>query len=306
MAEPSYDLAELLRSPLEPDPDERATPPWVVWALAFVLGAVAGAIVVQARASAETPLTSVPTTSAAQAEPEVVVVEPGPFPAGYIPVANDVALRAEAPILLADRTLVPLTMVVRRGLEPGEVERPLGGRWELRTDTGVLASRHIIFDPIRPGVLTVEFPALDEPPREMILVERWDGTPRSGTVEIPWPGLPLESDSPLDIEVGAGATLRLTAVALSNFLGQVTWELDGAVLGTVALEIDLLEADGAVLGSYITGATDLDPEPTSGFINYIWEPSFRVDQNDASGVRFTATVVVGSPVDTEIAMPLGE
>jgi hypothetical protein len=298
-----YDLAELLRSPLEPDPADQRALPWRAWLIALAAGIGAGSLAVSAATRPVAGETLVTVTTAA-APVEVVVIEPGPFPNGYVAIANDVAVRAEAPIVDDDRMLVPMTMVVRRGVDPADVERPLGGRWEMRTSRGVVESQRLVFDAFRPGVLSVEFQMADERPEEMVMVERWDGARATGSVELPWPGVPFSAENPIEIDVGVGAGLRLEQVELGNLIGQVEWELTGAELGIARLEIDLFDEAGELVGSYESGLPALDPEPGAGFDDFVWGPGFRVDQDRSATVRFTAHVVLGTPAPTDVAIPV--
>lgn len=306
MGEAEYDLAEILRSPLEPDPEEHEPRRWPALAAAFALSAAAAAILVAGspQAAEEVPVGTVPDEDADTAT-SIVVADPTPFPAGYTPISNDVAVHAEAPVSTGDRLLVPVTMVVRRDVAPQGVLRPLGGRWELRTEGGVVESRRLVFDPSLPSVLSVEFPASDgDVDGALTLVERWDATEATTSVELPWPGEPYAAKEDIEFALGEGTVLRLVELELGNLLGYARWELVGASLGLVEMEIDLLLDDGSVLGAYAQSSQSPDPEPLVGELDFFWRPGFRVDQNQATTLRLTARVLVGSAVSTEIEIPL--
>ncbi len=303
-----YDLAEILRSPLEPDPDdEREARGWLAAVLAFVAAAAVTTAAVTGWTGGEDQV-SQPTSSVAAEEPatrDVVVAEPTPFPDDYVPIAGDVAVRTESPLIHEDRLLVPLTMVVRRGADPSEIARPLGGQWELRTATGVITSLRTVYDPFLPSVWSVEFPPLDDLPGELVMVERWDPTEVEGSVELEWTGLEYQADEPITIELGAGASLQIVELRLANFLGRAQWQLEGADLGVVELDVDLFTESGELLGDYTAVSASIDPEPRAGFIDYAWLPGIQVDQDDAVTLRLTARATVGSRAPVDIAVPIG-
>jgi hypothetical protein len=169
------DFSELLRSPLEPERDEREPggPQWPVVA-AFLFGAVVGWMLVSGFGDeAEPAFEAQGPVSTIAADPEVVI-EANPFPDDYVEIAPNVAVRAEEPIRVADRLLVPFTTVVRRGADPKVVARPLGGRWALTVESAVLASTGTVYDPIHPSVFSVGFPAPVAVPQAIELVS--DGT----------------------------------------------------------------------------------------------------------------------------------
>ncbi len=306
MSEAEYDLAEILRSPLQPDPEQHGPRRWPALAVVFVLSAAAAAILVAGspQAAEEVPVATVPGEDGGTAT-SIIVAELTPFPAGYTPISNDVAIHAEAPVVTGDRLLVPVTMVVRRNVAPADVLRPLGGRWELRSDGDVVESRRLVFDPSLPSVFSVEFPASEGAGDGVLtLVERWDGTEARTSIELPWPGEPYVSEEAIEFELGGGPVLRLIELELGNLLGYARWELEGASLGLVEVGMDLLLEDGSVLGAYAQSSQTLDPEPMAGHLDFFWRPGFRVDQNQATTLRLTARVVVGSMVPTEIEIPL--
>lgn len=304
MGEGDHDLAEILRSPLDPDPDDPGPRHWPATILAFLAGGFIALLSMNAvLGSPEPPVATMPPETT-DPLPRVVAA-PTPYPDDYTAISNDVAVRAEAPVVEEERVLVPLTMVVRRGADPTAVSRPLGGRWELRSERGVLQSQRLVFDPSLPGVLSVEFGPVAGPlPDEIVMVERWDAEAASARVELPWPGIPFESDQPVSIDLGQGVEAVLTRVELGNLLGQVRWELHGAPLGVVAIDVELLDVAGGVFGSYVATSHVLDPEPRQGHFDYFWGPGFRVDQDEAATLRIAAEVNIGTPVPVEITVPL--
>ncbi len=306
MSGDGIDFAELLRSPLEPEREarERRGPWWPVMA-ALAAGAVLGWVLVAARSGevdiapgADEPVAA--TTTGAEAAGEAA-----PFPADYVQIAPDVAVRPEEPMRIGDRLLVPFTTVVRRGADPMTVARPLGGRWELTGDGGVVASTGTVYDPIRPSVFSVVFPVSLAFPESIRLVERWDPEPVTASVELPFTGLPYVTDEPIELDLGDGMDLTVTRLDLGNFQARARWTLDEAPLGIVSLGVRLFNPDGSVLGDYESGAAEsLDPQAGSGFIDYVWGPGFGVDQNVAATFTLTADVQLGVPAATDISIPL--
>ncbi len=300
------DFSELLRSPLEPDRDEREPrgPQWPVVA-ALLLGVVAGWILVSGFEGEADPVSEARQPVSTTAEGPEVAIEANPFPDDYVEIAPDVAVRAEEPIRVADRLLVPFTTVVRRGADPRAVARPLGGRWELTTESGGLASAGTVYDPIHPSVFSVEFPVPAGAPSAIELVERWDPEPITASTELPFTGLPYESEEPIVFELREGVELVVTRLDLGNFQGRAQWELQGAPLGIVSLDVRLINPDGSVLGDYESGIiARLDPEQDTGFSDYFWGPGFGVEQNDATTFTITADVELGVPIPTDVSVPL--
>lgn len=301
------DFPELLRSPLEPEDDERERrgPWWWPVVAAFVVGALAGWLVVAARGGEAEPAPGIGEPVATTLADPQIDLAAASFPAGYVPIAPDVAVRPEAPMRVGDRLLVPFTTVLRRGTDPASVARPLGGRWKLTGDAGVVASAQTVYDSLRPSVFSVLFPEPVAFPESIELVERWDPDPVTAAVELPFTGLPHVTGQPIVLDLGDGVTLVVTRLDLGNFQGRARWRLDGSSLGVVSLGVRLFNPDGSVLGDYEPGAAEsLDPERSEGFIDYVWGPGFGVDQNVAATFTLTAEVQLGVPVPADVSIPL--
>jgi hypothetical protein len=299
------DFAELLRSPLEPEDEDRVRRgPWWPVVAALIAGALVGWLAVAGGDGGAEPASDregpVPTTATTQA-----VAAAAPFPADYAQIAPEVAVRPEAPVRIGDRLLVPFTTVVKRDANPAEVARPLGGRWELTGDGGVVASAGTVYDPLRPSVFSVVFPVPVAFPESIELVERWDPEPVTASVELPFTGLPYVTGEPIVLDLGDGVALVITRLDLGNFQGRARWTLDGSPLGIVSLGVRLFNPDGSVLGDYEPGeAESLDPQRGRGFIDYLWGPGFGVDQNAAATFTVTADVQLGVPATTNVPIPL--
>ncbi len=305
MTDPSYDLADILRSPLEPERDERPrSRGWGATLAAFVLAAAATAAVVLAlgRGEGAEPVAAAPTTAAPTT---VAAVESRPaFPAGYTPIDDLVAVRPEEPQREDDRLLVPFTMVVARDAVVGDVARPLGGVWELRTAGDAVLSRRIVFDARRPSVFAAEFPTVEGEIESLMLVERWEGRQVATAVEFPWPGLGNPLPTPVVIDLGEGASLSLTHIALGNFFGQVRWRLSGAPYGLTDIEIRLYRDDGTTVGEYVPVGSSLDPQPRQGFTNLTWARGIRAEQDDAATLKIAVDAWTGTEVRVDIPVPL--
>lgn len=297
---------ELLRSPLDDDGADRDRASWLPVGIGALIGVIVGSALAFALGD-PTEQTATTTTALAEADPEVVTVvaDPAPFPDGYTPITTNVAVRAEEPVTDTDRTLVPLTMVVQRGVDPAEATRPLGGRWEVSTGNTIVSSVRTVFDAGQPSLFSVEFPALASPPVAMRLVERWDPRPAESRITIPWSGLPFDAREPITLDLAAGVSVTLTKVDLGNFLGRIEWELVGGELAIVDVEVALFLEDGSLLGEYGAGPVDLDPEPGQGFIDYFWAPGFSVEQDEATTMTLLVRASLGErvPIDIEIPVP---
>lgn len=301
----SADFEELLRSPLDDDGGDRERTSWLPVGFGALVGVLVGAVlVVTVGNAADQPTTT--TTLAAQEDPETVTVvaDATPFPDDYTPISTDVAVRAEEPLTDADRTLVPVTLLVPRGVDPAEAARPLGGRWEASTGNTTVSSVGTIYQPGHPAAFSVEFPALASPISEMRLVERWDPRPAENEITLPWTGLPFESEEPILVDVG-GASVVLTKIEMGNFIGRIEWELVDGDLAIVDVDVALHLEDGSLLDEYSNGAVELDPEPGQGFIDYFWVPGIQVEQDDAATMTLRVRASLGErvPIDVEIPLP---
>ncbi len=290
-----------MRSPLE---DVRKPWPWWPLVLATVFSSVAFGLAVSLGGSGEPAAPSSTTVATVVAPDPGVVVEETPFPSGYTAIGDDVSVRAEAPVTGSDGFLVPFTVAVRRGTEPGEVPQPLGGRWVMETPGGVLESVTTHHDRLRPGVFSVEFTGSAVAPGELRLAEVWEPTPFEATHSFDWDDVPFTLEEPLRFEVADGVVFHVDSIELSVFLGELAWRFEGADLAVAEVTLELLRPDGELLGRYATAAPGRDPTRLEDRLNYFWPFFNRVSTREATTLVVTVRGELGTRVAADVVVPL--
>jgi len=295
------DLDILLRSPLDDEPER-----WQGWAgLAAAVVAAAAVFALMALAIDDTPgeVAAPPTTET----PRGIVVEETEFPDGFVPVSDFSAYRAEAAIVLEDRIVVPVMMATRRGTDQRSSVHPLGGLWVMETTDGAtVSSERVIYDRLRPGAFSVQFPSSGTP-RTITLVATFDPRTAGGSADLAYTGTPYTLVEPLTIDLDTGDTYTITELTLGNFLGELAWRVGTADAAIAEVAIELFEVPGTPIGSYFPGPPFLDPVPPGGTIDYIWGPGFNADQDDAATFRLTVTAQLAdaAPANVTLAVPNG-
>jgi hypothetical protein len=290
------DLGELLHSPLD---DEVPAHRWAV-----PVAGLAGAVVVFILLSAVIGGRSqpgVPTTTTA--EPAIVEIE-DPFPPGFTAISDDLAIKAYLPLDVGERLLVPIALSARRGVAPDETAPPLGGVWEMETATGPLQSTGVVADPLRPGAMSIVFPAGTAPTGGSLrLVELWEARAVDVESSIVFPGVPFSVPEAIVHDLGDGVTLTIGRVELRNLVAEAEWAVSGTDYAVTTIGLELLLEDGSLLEEYSPTLIDAQPA-TSGSIPFIWPFGIRVDQDEASTLVVRAEVTVGTPVEIDLAIPL--
>ena len=290
------DYAELFKSPLDDEPDRREHR-WgpIVWGLIVGILLVAGLDALNdADEATAPPPTTAPTTTPVTSTPTVLQ-----FPPGFVEVAPGLAAWPVELVLGDDAVLVTFHTAVQRGADPVETAWPIGGAWWLETadNTGVESSR-VVLGRFSPGVFAVEFPRSGESEVAdavgVRMIERWDLVTETGTVQVPIDSEPYVMPEPLVIPFSTRASLVIDELELGSFLGRADWRLDGSddPIGRVVVEVTLLDAEGAEVGTYGGFPTILDPSD-SGVTELSWLEPFPQDQEGAvtAEVRYTVGLV---------------
>jgi len=157
-----------------------------------------------------------------------MTADPVPFPAEFTPVSDGEAVKPNRIVQYGDHLLVSMTSVVRRGLDPADLEPLIGGRWVLvMASGGTVESIGMTFDDHIPGAFTVVFPAPADgtvDPSYLQLVETWQPVPASGEMEAgPIRGIPWHLDPPADIDLSSGMTVRVDQFDVEAAGGAGRW-----------------------------------------------------------------------------------
>ena len=299
------DYAELIKSPLD---DEEITPgaPWSVAVPGAALGLLVGWLLTLGGGGADEPsdTTVPPPTSSAPA-----VVEATDYPPGYEELAPGLAATASELVVTEDSVVLGFTTATRRNLDPADVAWPIGGTWLLESAGGnTLESTRVVNGRFSPAAFSVHFPA-EEPNgdasfTEARLLERWDVTEITGSIELPYGEEPFAIDAPLSVSIDQSVTLIIPRLELGRFLGAVEWQTVGAEMGTtVQVAVRLLDADGAVVGSYERFPEVRDPGD-GGVLEVRWSEPFPTDQEGAVAVSLEYTVGVVESVPISLTFDL--
>lgn len=293
-------LDELLRSPMDDEPSSgggnrvvrvaSGTLAAVVVFSALLIGVGRGG----PTTDGATTTTSVTTTTASAGSAGDA------FPSGYIPVTDEVAMRALSPQADGTTTLVPVEMVVRRGVESDVAPRPLGGIFEAAGG----ASTGVVTDPLRPGTLSVVFPGSIAGVPELQMRELWAPVVVERTSSQPFTGAPYRAPEPLVFELGDGITLTIDELWLENYRGAAVWFADGSDLVTARIVVEMIAADGTPIGQYVARPSTLTPSDR-GHVLYFWSPTARITGEGATTYTVTVTATVGRRVPVDITIPIG-
>lgn len=298
------DYEELVRSPLD-DLVERSDRAWSVAVIGLALGLVLGYLVTAGESepvAVSAPATTTSTTT-------IQLVETTDYPAGYIEIAPGLAARANEVILGEEVITVGFTTAVKRGDDPTEADRPVGGVWLLETGSGTTAeSTRVVFGRYFPGGFSVQFAASDfgsEVEFESVrMLERWDAEAFSVAGEVPFDGDPIVVQEPLILPVTQSVTLVVSELRLGRYFGSVEWETVGAEKGTnVHLVATLGDGDGAVIGSY-SGTPEILEPADDGVLAMYWDEPFRTTQEGAVNASLAFTVRAASAIPASIGFDL--
>lgn len=232
---------ELLRSPLDPDPNKKTLS--LGWFLPTVLAVLAG-LAVGFLLGETGSGASVPTSIGTLNLTTTVTTPPIPdpiLPAGYTDVGA-VGLKAVASYSDGESLLVVITQAVRSDKNTAETDSLHFAKWTLVGDGYDLDAVRSISSIVAPGTRTVVFPGLNAiPSANPHLVVR-QATPmqartgcngcaavsqdiNSGEVALEQLTRPLAINNPLLINVGDGITLSLDELNITDEWGYSKWHL---------------------------------------------------------------------------------
>lgn len=277
---------EIMKSPLDPDPDERrgvyAT--FALLALAVVVGLFIGVMVGNGR-SEPTAADSIETSTTTTTEPP----PPDPvLPSGYAE-ASGVGLKPLAVFQRDQDLYVVVNSAIRSDMDRLETNQFHIAEWTLLGDgTEYTASRTIASD-LAPGVQLVEFSGVAALPvsiprlearqaTDMIVRSGCNGCAATsvdmadGEIRIDGLELPYSLPEPVFIPIGAGITLSLDSLEISNEWGYAEWHI-----------VDENEARLRVTFTIVFEGTD-DPATTETDATLLVPPSLRgINQQNPTG-----------------------
>ena len=265
-------LDELLASPLHDEPSQRSWWPLIVGVLVgavSVLGlfVLIGDDVVGDELPVAAPGSSVPSTITTIPDEAPVVVEPSPFPQGYVAISDTEAVKPHHIVHSGDQIFVSMTTSYARGLDPKAEPIFLGGSWTLDTASGeTIESDGTVFDERILGSLSAVFTVpsgIEIQPERLRLVERWDPVESLGLVRIPVDEWPYRLDEPLSVPF-EGYSLRFDSLLFGPAGGEGTWTIEGDSQphGTVWVEVEMRGPDGSTIA---TAEPWFSPSRTFGF-----------------------------------------
>ena len=230
---------ELMRSPLDPDPDESSG--WldalVPIALAIMFGLGLGLVLTNGSADSTTTLAVQPSTTSTTAPlpPEPIV------PAGYAE-AGDIGLKALATFNRGDDLYLIVNSSTRSDLDRVETNEFHVAEWVLAGDGIEVVASRALDAAIAPGVRLVEFPGVNGLPisvpelrvrqaTEMVVRTGCNGcgatSVDNATGEIVLDGfdLPYSIAEPVMIPVGTGISVVLDTLEITDEWGFAEWRV---------------------------------------------------------------------------------
>lgn len=298
------DYEELIKSPL----DDAETVSGASWSSA-VPGAAVGLLLGWILTLAGGEDVAPPTTSEATTTSPPGVAVTADYPPDYTELAPGVAASGSQVVLDDGSIVVAFTTATQRGIDPEEVAWPIGGSWLLESESGAtLESARVVNGRFSPAAFAVHFPTEqsigDSAFTQARLIERWDVAEISGSIEIPFREEPFAIEEPLAVPIGQSLTLIISRLELGRFLAAAEWQTTGAELGTtVQMTIRLLDADGALVGSYERFPEVREPG-AGGMLEFSWSEPFPSDQEGAVTVAVDYTVGVVEAVPVSLAFDL--
>ena len=235
-ADPIWD--EIMRSPLDPDPEDR--PRWAGLVIPILAAAAAGLALSFLTGSPEqvsetTLAASTTTTTPTIADPDPII------PEGYVE-ASGVGLKALAVYNSADDLYVVVNSATRSDLDRAETPEFHIAEWVLAGDGIERTASRAVRSDLAPGVRLVEFPGVTSLPAsvprllvreatEMEVRASCNGCAATsvdmaeGELALDGSVVPYESTEPLLLPVGAGISLSIDELQLSDEWGYAQWRI---------------------------------------------------------------------------------
>jgi len=306
------DFEELLQSPLD-EPRGARGEGWWPAIVGLVVGLIGSALLTSfvrgtggEDEEALPTTTQISTTEAPANEPPQAL----DYPAGYEEIAAGVAAKPSEVIFGTETITVALTTVVKRDMDPLDNGWPLGGRWRLEAPDGAVAdSIRVILGRSSPGAFAIEFPSgpfAGETSFSLVrMVERWDHSDVSGSVDLPFGGEPFVAPDPVTVRLTDEVTLTIPRLELGRFLGRVDWALHGAgpAGGRVLVNATLLDAGGDRIGAYSSFPVLLVPSD-SGTTELRWQEPFPISPDGGVTVVLDYMAALVEEVVTDITVDL--
>jgi hypothetical protein len=299
MSDPDLEL--LLQSPLDDESEPSGLGSAVLGLIAGSVGVIGLSLILGLWATPDdTPTGTVGDTVAAATDPT-----PEPtisFPDEFSEVSGSIAMKPIATVMGDTGFTVSFATATSRETDPQTTPVPLGGRWQLESVGGtVTGATRLVYDWLHTGVIGVEFAESPSDGDTVRMTERWDPDERTGSADVPFTGTPFTTTDAVDIDLGDDITLRLTQIDLGRHLGRVTWTLSGPgePTGIAAVEIEVVDQDGATVGTYPSMPSLRDPTRSSGVVDLFWDRGFGAHPDDGSFIEIAATVqlIAATPVD---------
>jgi hypothetical protein len=254
-------LGELLGSPLDDEPARRRWWPLVVGVLVGAVAVSGVFVLIEDDAAGDEPSvaasdSSVPSTTVTIPDEAPAVVEPSPFPGGYVAISDTEAVKPHHIVRSGDQIFVSMTTSYARGLDPKSEPLFLGGSWVLDTASGeTIDSDGTVFDDGSSGqdivgsfspVFTVPS-GIEVEPERLRLVERWDPIEATEFVRIPVDAWPFHLDEPLSLPFEE-FSFRFDTLSFDrgDRGGEATWTIEDESQShrIVWIEVEMMRPDG--------------------------------------------------------------
>ena len=304
VTDPNFET--LLRSPLD---DESESNGWGSAVLGLVGGGVAvvGLSFILGLWTTPTGATSTsPATDTVSSATNESVEAANRYPDGFTDVGGSVAMKPVAVVTGDTGFIVSFATAAGRGTDPATTPDPLGGRWQIESVDGSVASTtQLIYDRRHTGVIGAEFSGYPSEGDVIRMTERWDPGERAASLEVPFTGTPFSTTGAPELDFGDGVTLRLNRLELGRHLGQIAWSLSGASRqgGVAAFDVEIVNNEGESVGAYRSMPIPREPA-TAGDVGLFWDRGFNVHPDEGSVVRITATVMLVSPQSVDVVFEL--
>jgi hypothetical protein len=295
------DFETLLRSPLDDEPESEGWGSAVLGLIAGSAGVIGLSVILGLWATPdEIPATTV--TDAVASATDSTGELANSFPDGFAEIGGSIAMKPTATVAGDTGFIVSFATATNRDADPETTPIPLGGRWQLESAGGsVTGATRLVYDGLHTGVIGVEFSAPPTAGDTVRMTERWDPDERTGSADVPFTGTPFTATDTVEIDLGGDVTLRLTQVDLGRHLGRIVWTLSGPgePMGLAAFAVEVVDQDGATVGTYPSMPSRRDPTRSSGVVDLFWDRGFNAHPDEGSVVEITATVqsVAPEPID---------
>lgn len=233
-------FAELTRSPLDSPPDRRRPahprrrlPGWMTWLGGLLAGALLVGVGYVIGGSRSEPVIAATTTIAVA--PPTTAPAAVPYPDGYVPVTDLIALRPEFHVTNGSQLLIGFSTAVRRGFDPAMSETFTGGRWELELEDGtIIPSTAYSIAPT--GSVTVSFDLGSRKVQDVARIRMTDrGVPEVDEFTFDATGpLPAGLSTTQRFAVADGVELAIAPFELTADGATIEWSMtDPRILATV-------------------------------------------------------------------------